>query len=70
MTQCATQRYGLTAFFPCLTVPARAPPMNPQHKPPPKIFVFGSNLAGRRGKNAALFARQNCGAVQGQGAGL
>jgi hypothetical protein len=33
------------------------------------IFVFGSNLAGRHGKGAALFARQNHGAVYGQGAG-
>lgn len=33
------------------------------------IFVFGSNLAGRHGKGAALFARQNHGAVYGVGAG-
>lgn len=35
-----------------------------------KIFVFGSNLAGRHGLGAALFARQNHGAIMGQGAGL
>lgn len=35
-----------------------------------KVFVFGSNLAGRHGKGAALFAKQNHGAVYGQGEGL
>jgi hypothetical protein len=34
------------------------------------VFVFGSNLAGRHGKGAALWARQNRGAVYGQGSGL
>jgi hypothetical protein len=34
------------------------------------IFVFGSNLAGRHGKGAALHARQHHGAVYGQGVGL
>jgi hypothetical protein len=34
-----------------------------------EIFVFGSNEAGRHGKGAALFARQNHGAVYGQGVG-
>jgi hypothetical protein len=34
------------------------------------VFVFGSNLAGRHGKGAALFARQNHGAIYGQGTGL
>lgn len=34
------------------------------------IFVFGSNLAGRHGKGAALHARKHCGAVYGQGSGL
>ena len=34
------------------------------------IFVFGSNLAGRHGKGAALHARQHHGAIYGQGAGL
>lgn len=34
------------------------------------IFVFGSNLAGRHGKGAALFARYNHGAVYGCGVGL
>ena len=34
------------------------------------IFVFGSNLAGRHGKGAALTARQEHGAIYGQGVGL
>ena len=34
------------------------------------IFVFGSNLAGRHGKGAALAARTEHGAVYGQGVGL
>ena len=34
------------------------------------IFVFGSNLAGRHGAGAALFARQKHGAIYGQGTGL
>ena len=34
------------------------------------IFVFGSNLAGRHGACAALYARNNHGAVYGQGVGL
>ena len=33
------------------------------------IFVFGSNLAGRHGKGAALTARQKHGAVYGNGVG-
>jgi hypothetical protein len=33
------------------------------------IFVFGSNLAGRHGKGAALTARQHWGAVPGCGEG-
>ncbi len=33
------------------------------------IFVFGSNLAGRHGKGAALYARQHHGAIYGQGKG-
>ena len=33
------------------------------------IFVFGSNLAGRHGKGAALYARQHKGAIYGQGIG-
>lgn len=36
----------------------------------PEIFVFGSNLAGRHGKGAALHALRNCGAVYGVGYGL
>lgn len=35
-----------------------------------RIFVFGSNLAGRHGKGAALFAVENRGAIYGQGEGL
>ena len=34
------------------------------------IFVFGSNLSGRHGKGAALFAKKYHGAVYGQGVGL
>ena len=33
------------------------------------IFVFGSNLAGRHGRGAALFARQHHGAIYGAGVG-
>ena len=35
-----------------------------------EIFVFGSNLAGRHGKGAALDARKHHGAVYGQGEGM
>jgi len=34
-----------------------------------KIFVFGSNLAGRHGKGSALEARETYGAVYGVGEG-
>jgi hypothetical protein len=34
------------------------------------IFVFGSNTEGRHGKGAALYARQNYGAIYGQAEGL
>jgi hypothetical protein len=34
------------------------------------IFVFGSNLAGRHGKGAALTAFREHGAIYGQGMGL
>ncbi len=34
------------------------------------VFVFGSNLAGRHGKGAALTARKHHGAIYGQGEGL
>ena len=34
------------------------------------IFVFGSNLAGRHGKGAALHALKHYGAIYGQGIGL
>jgi len=33
------------------------------------VFVFGSNMAGRHGKGAALFARQERGAIYGNGYG-
>lgn len=36
----------------------------------PPVFVFGSNLAGRHGKGAALTAVADYGAVWGQGVGL
>lgn len=36
---------------------------------PTKIFVFGSNLDGRHGAGAALWARNNRGAIYGQGFG-
>lgn len=35
-----------------------------------EIFVFGSNLAGRHGKGAALLARDQFGAKQGVGQGF
>lgn len=41
-----------------------------KHIPPEMIFVFGSNLAGRHGKGAALTARQQYGAEYGVGIGL
>lgn len=34
------------------------------------VFTFGSNLAGRHGKGAALWARTHCGAIQGQAEGF
>ncbi|MDI1266811.1 MAG: hypothetical protein PS018_26460 [bacterium] len=34
------------------------------------VFVFGSNLAGRHGRGAALWARQHRGAVYGIGVGM
>lgn len=33
------------------------------------VFVFGSNLAGRHGKGAALYAREHHGAIYGVGSG-
>jgi hypothetical protein len=36
----------------------------------PPVFVFGSNLGGRHGKGAALWAHQHRGAIYGQGTGL
>jgi hypothetical protein len=38
--------------------------------PRPRIFVFGSNLAGRHGKGAAKTALDQYGAVYGQGIGM
>lgn len=35
-----------------------------------RIFVFGSNTAGRHGKGAALFAKEHYGAISGKGWGL
>jgi len=35
-----------------------------------QIFVFGSNLAGRHGAGAALYAKKNRGAIYGQGVGI
>jgi hypothetical protein len=35
-----------------------------------KVFVFGSNLAGRHGAGAALFARKHHGAIYGVGEGV
>jgi hypothetical protein len=35
-----------------------------------EIFVFGSNLAGRHGKGAALYAARHHGAKYGQGIGI
>jgi hypothetical protein len=35
-----------------------------------RIFVFGSNLAGRHGKGAALHAKEHYGAKDGEGWGL
>jgi hypothetical protein len=35
-----------------------------------EVFVFGSNLAGRHGKGAALYARQHHGAKYGVGIGM
>ena len=43
-----------------MTVPISTPP----------VVVFGSNLAGRHGKGAALWARQHRGAIYGRGVGL
>lgn len=37
---------------------------------PNEVFVFGSNTLGIHGAGAALFAKQNFGAVQGVGIGL
>ena len=34
------------------------------------VFVFGSNLAGRHGKGAALHAKQYYGAIYGNGVGM
>lgn len=44
--------------------------MKPEDVSKEAIFVFGSNLAGRHGKGAALWALKNRGANYGQGVGL
>lgn len=36
---------------------------------PNEVFVFGSNLAGRHGRGAALYAKRHFGAIQGSGVG-
>lgn len=48
--------------------------MTPERVPldppiPGAVFVFGSNLAGRHGAGAALYALHKHGAIYGQGAG-
>lgn len=45
-------------------------PENIQELKPNECFVFGSNLAGRHGKGAALLAKEKFGAVPGRGWGL
>jgi len=35
-----------------------------------QVFVFGSNTEGRHGKGAALWAKQNAGAIYGQSKGI
>ena len=40
-----------------------------EYIPSNRIYVFGSNLAGRHGLGSALVARQNHGAIYGQGEG-
>jgi hypothetical protein len=45
-------------------------PHQAESLPTPKpVFVFGSNVAGRHGKGAALYALQHHGASYGQGVG-
>lgn len=54
------------------TIQSRRSPifsLEPDNRPT-SIFVFGSNLAGRHGRGAALFARQQHGAIYGRGIGL
>lgn len=41
-----------------------------RHKKDKRIFVFGSNNQGRHGKGAALWAKQNRGAIYGQAEGF
>lgn len=50
---------------------AECRPFHPEGSAPAsdEVFVFGSNLAGRHGAGAAAFARDNCGAIRGQGEG-
>lgn len=48
---------------------APSPTQEPTGVAQPPVFVFGSNLAGRHGKGAALWARQYRGAEYGVGMG-
>jgi hypothetical protein len=51
-------------------VRAQSEPLHQEDTMPiDSVFVFGSNLAGRHGKGAALWARQHRGAIYGQGVG-
>lgn len=45
-------------------------PFSPALNDGKHIFVFGSNLAGRHSRGAALVATQHWGAIYGQGIGL
>ena len=47
----------------------QTPPIRAEPDTNEMIFVFGSNLAGRHGAGAALYARQHRGAVYGIGIG-
>ncbi|MEG3125082.1 A1S_2505 family phage non-structural protein [Sphingomonas sp. GB1N7] len=52
---------------PNILIFSRSPSMQTLTSPP--VFVFGSNLAGRHGKGAALWARRRRGAIYGRGIG-
>lgn len=51
-------------------IPERITPERIARLMPGEVFVFGSNLAGRHGKGAALFARTRFGARQYTGEGF